>query len=72
MTLKEIKKRHHQYEDDIKFLIAKIERMQAAILSQVSIDRFAPSKNNGFTGHFVSVYFAKCELKDFFDVEVKE
>lgn len=74
MTFEEIKKDFRSggmcsvcvnCNDEIEFLIAKIERMQAAILEQIDIDNL----------HDLSVYevvFNREDLQDFFDVEVKE
>lgn len=48
---------------DLEFLIAKIERMQKAILEQVNIEQLEPQPNE--------VWFSIADLQDFFDVEVK-
>lgn len=78
MTIEEIKRRTKKnicsigcYKD-LEFLIAKIERMQAVILEQVSIEHLNP-KQVRLGVCYCQIYFRMEaeDLREFFDVEVK-
>lgn len=53
---------------EIAFLLAKIERMQKAVLEQLPVEYLSDTSRYPWR---IEVFFTMEDLQDFFDVEVK-